>query len=138
MTSSIRGVAHREELLNIFLAQILCDLGIVADPERLLGSLTRRTRMPDVLVEFAGLRIILEGKIGDTAAARRSALKQARERVQQGLSHISLAIVYPERLRTVEFDNLKERALRVSAYPAFSRLTPRVRTWYYEGRRYGA
>jgi hypothetical protein len=103
---STRGTAHREEVLNVVLAQILCDLEIVADPERILESLAKR-KLPDVLVEFAGLRIILEGKIGDSTAAKKEALRQARERVEGGLAHIGLAIVYPCHLRHADFSELK-------------------------------
>jgi hypothetical protein len=55
--------------------------------------------MPDVLIEFNGLRLHIEGKVGDSQQAHENALIAARERVNEGIAHIGVAVVYPASLR---------------------------------------
>jgi hypothetical protein len=60
-------------------------------------------RLPDVtLADLWGVRIIVEGKIFDGEAQRRSLLESARRRVEEGLCPICLAVLYPPALRNVE------------------------------------
>ena len=55
--------------------------------------------MPDVLIEFNGLRLHIEGKVGDSQQAHEAALIAARARVNEGIAHIGVAVVYPASLR---------------------------------------
>jgi hypothetical protein len=71
----------REEVFNVILAQILEEHGVISAPERIIKARPGRTRrMPDVLVYFRGLRLIIEGKVEDAANAEESALNAARQR----------------------------------------------------------
>jgi hypothetical protein len=77
--------------------------------------------MPDVLVYFRGLRLIVEGKVEDAANAEESALNAARQRVEEGLAHIGVAVVYPGLLRKLaKLEQLKkglqESRLRVAIF----------------------
>lgn len=87
----------RQEVLNVALAQLLSERGIVATPEIRLP-----VALPDVLVVFRGLRLAIEGEVGDHSDAERMAWRKASERVEKGIAHIGLALVYPEKLRHQE------------------------------------
>jgi len=90
----------REEVFNVILAQILEEHGVISAPERIIKARPGMTRrMPDVLVYFRGLRLIIEGKVEDASNAEESALNAARQRVEEGLAHIGVAVVYPALLR---------------------------------------
>jgi len=98
---------YRQEVLNVVLAQLLQDRGVISAPESIIkGPLTSR-RMPDVLVIFRGLRTLIEGEVADQADAATKALNAARRRVMEGIAHIGVAVVYPSELRSVPFDSLK-------------------------------
>jgi hypothetical protein len=99
----------RQEVFNVLLAQLLNERGVVAAPEAILKAAPGR-RLPDVLVEFNGLRTILEGEIADQPNAADRALAAARQRVEEGLAYIGVAVIYPAELRRVDYAELK-RAL---------------------------
>jgi hypothetical protein len=96
---------YREEVLNVLLAQLLADRGLVTTPESAVRSAEDARRLPDVLVVFQGLRLVVEGKYDD-AQASTAVLTQATERVEQGVAHIGVAVLYPRRLAHVPFDDL--------------------------------
>ena len=105
--------SRREEVLNVILAQLLHELGLVTAPEQILRSAVRgRRRMPDVMVTFQGLRTAIEGKVGDQSGAEAEALADATSRVEQGIAHIGVAVVYHASLRKGPFGNLAERMRR--------------------------
>ncbi len=87
---------HREETINNQLAILISGLGIQAEAETILFHGKDR---PDVIFDFRGLRVTIEGKFSDVQNARKTVLEQARDRVQKGISNISAAIVYPKALR---------------------------------------
>jgi len=113
---------YREEVFNVILAQLLHERGVVSAPEKILRRVAqeRQRRMPDVIVTFQGLRTIIEGKVGDQAGAEDAVLRQAKERVEEGVSHIGIALLYPACLRQVPFEDLKgelaRAALRMAVY----------------------
>jgi len=99
---------YRQEVFNILLAQLLQERGVIAAPENIVKSSVEQHRhMPDVLVSFNGLRTAIEGEVGDHADAQTLAVKSARYRVEEGIAHIGVAIVYPMRLRKVDSSELK-------------------------------
>lgn len=99
---------YREEVLNVILALLLRRRGIINAPEQVLRSAAARQRaMPDVIVEMRGLRVAIEGKVEDTPNALQEALGQARERVEKGLAHLGVAVVYPASLRRRDFSELE-------------------------------
>lgn len=79
------------------------DRGIVSAPEQLIRSSQENRRMPDIIVKYSGLRLHVEGEVGDTSNAREKARASARSRVEEGIAHIALAVIYPAYLRHVDF-----------------------------------
>ena len=97
----------RQEVLNVLLAQLLQERvperAMVVAPERILKDPFAARRMPDVLVaylDYQGLRLVIEGEIASRGAkvkAGRSALR----RVEEGIAHIGMALIYPAQLRNL-------------------------------------
>jgi hypothetical protein len=111
------GPVNRQEVLNVLVAQLLQQRGLVAAPEQIIKrpDLSSR-RMPDVLVDFYGLRLVIESEF-DSRNAEDKASNAALERVQEGIAHVGMALVYPEPLRRVSNpdqlrDSLSTEALR--------------------------
>ncbi len=100
----------RQEVLNVLIAQGLAERGVIAVPESILKSDTGGRKMPDVLVEYQGLRLIIEGEI-ESPTAQDKALASARKRVEDGVAHIGVAVVYPSTLRDADFTTIKEDLL---------------------------
>lgn len=105
----------RQEVLNVALAQLLQERGLVAAPEQVLRRMREAgdegIAMPDVIVDFQGLRLIIEGEFGHRthgaqAAAEEKACQAALERVELGLAHVGMALTYPSGLREVQADRL--------------------------------
>jgi hypothetical protein len=94
---------QREEVLNTVLAQVLNARGANASPETIQGD-----GRPDVILSFLGLRCAIEGKLEDLANARPVVTKQATGRVDAGIAHLAVAIVYPKILRSTPFAKLGE------------------------------
>jgi hypothetical protein len=96
---------HREEVLNTVLATCLGRRGVEADPETILRN--GRSR-PDVIAVFRGLRCAIEGKVADTPQAKALVLSDAQGRIEQGIAHIAIAVVYPAPIRVADFAELSE------------------------------
>ena len=99
-----RTERSREEVLNITLAVCLAARGVPADPE----VITRGRHMPDVLVVYRGLRCVIEGKVDDVAGAQNVVAGDAQRRVENGIAHFAIGVVYPAHLRTVRFADLPQ------------------------------
>jgi hypothetical protein len=98
---------YRQEVLNVLLAQLLGERGVAAVPETILTyGVNRQRGMPDVLVEFQGLRVAIEGEV-EAATAQDKALESARDRVENAIAHIGVAVVYPGHLRQLVFATAK-------------------------------
>ena len=112
------GFRVREEVLNVVLADLLERRGLWSVPE----SIRRRAggdhnRLPDVtLADLWGVRIIVEGKIGDAEGQRRSLLTSALRRVEEGLCPICLAVLYPPELRNVRTLTALRQALDAAMF----------------------
>ena len=109
----------REEVLNVCLAQLLAQRGVVAMPESIATVTGRTRRLPDVLVRFRGLRTAIEGKLADTQGAEAIVIAQAAERVEEGIAHLAIAVIYPKELRSADTlesltDALAQAELRVA------------------------
>lgn len=101
---------YRQEVLNVSLARLLSNRGVVAVPEFVLKlSPTVQRKMPDVMVSFQGLRTVIEGEVNDQANAHERALASASSRVEDGIAHIGIAVVYPAMLRTVNYADLDNK-----------------------------
>lgn len=94
---------HREESVNTQLAQLLARYGVAAESETIQASGKQR---PDVLFALGGLRVILEGKFGDVPDAEAVVQRDAQRRLDSGICHLAVAIVYPAALRTTSTTHL--------------------------------
>jgi len=103
-------MTYRQEVFNVILAQLLQERGVISAPENIIkAGPDFSRRMPDILVNFNGLRLIIEGEIGDSAESRNKAINSARARVEEGLAHIAIAVIYPEELQSYSFAELKDK-----------------------------
>lgn len=101
---------YRQEVFNVLLAQLLQERGAISAPESIIHSGPGRSRkIPDVIVTFRGLRTAIEGEVDDQHGADEKALASARKRVELGIAHIGVAIVYPAELRQADFSELKAK-----------------------------
>jgi hypothetical protein len=89
---------HREETVNTQLAILLSRHGVSADAETIHTGGQHR---PDVMFTLGGLRVIIEGKFADSANAQDLVVADATKRIQAGICHIAVALVYPKSMRTV-------------------------------------
>jgi hypothetical protein len=112
---------HREEVLNVTLAELLCGYGMAATPESIQTKAHGGSKaLPDVLIQYRGMRLAIEGKYADVARSEAVVSKQAQERIDTGISQISLAVQYVPELRTTPFTKLSkamgEARLRFCVY----------------------
>lgn len=119
---------HREEVLNTVLATCIGRRGVDADPETILRS--GRSRL-DVMASMRGLRCAIEGKVADTANAESVVVADAKKRLDQGVAHLAIAVVYPTSLRTTFFGKLPH--VLSAAILKFSVLTDSERVVWHEG-----
>lgn len=96
---------HREEAVNTQLALLLARHGIDAESETIQAHGKQR---PDVMFVLGGLRVMLEGKFADVADAAQVVRHDAEQRLQTGICHLAVAIVYPKALRTTPTAQLSE------------------------------
>ncbi|MBI4459186.1 MAG: N-6 DNA methylase [Acidobacteria bacterium] len=80
------------------MAQLLKERGVVAAPEQIVKDPFGARRMPDVLVDFQGLRLAIEGEF-TSRVAQQKASHSALKRVEEGIAHIGMALIYPASLR---------------------------------------
>jgi len=94
----------RQEVLNVLVAQLLQERvherAMVVAPERILKDPFAARRMPDVLVDYQGLRLVIEGEIA-SRGAKVKAGQSALRRVEEGIAHIGMALIYPAQLRNL-------------------------------------
>jgi hypothetical protein len=101
-------MAYRQEVFNVLLAQLLQERGVISAPEDIIKvGIKKARRMPDVIVDFRGLRTAIEGEVSDQPNAETKAFDSAKKRVVEGIAHIGVAVVYPSELRDIDFDQLK-------------------------------
>lgn len=90
----------REEVLNVVLAELLETRGLVSVPEG-IRSTRHGTRLPDVTIaDLFGVPFVIEGRIFTAEPVRETLLADTRQRVEEGLTRLALAVLYPPRLRT--------------------------------------
>jgi hypothetical protein len=99
-------VRYREEVLNTILAEIILTRGINASPESIQEHGKAR---PDVIIGFHGLRCVVEGKIADVADAKNLVSEDAGKRIEKGIAHVAIAVIYPKELRSGAFAELRDR-----------------------------
>jgi len=84
----------------------------VAAPEEILALPEEGRAMPDVLVDFRGLRTAIEGEFAPPEPcgignAQRKARRAALKRVERGIAQVGVAVVYPCSLRTAPPESMK-------------------------------
>lgn len=95
----------REEVINVVLAERLEHRGLLSIPETIKKSVIKNKdkQLPDItIVDLLGIRMVIEGRFNNGKSSRDSLLKDAKERVEQGISPVCLAALYPKDLRSVE------------------------------------
>jgi hypothetical protein len=91
---------YREEVLNVELAELLTESGLLSKPEAARRKAGRR-QVPDVTIaDFWGVRTIIEGRTSDIPDVLGSLEKDAKRRIEEGVAQICVAVVYPKELRT--------------------------------------
>lgn len=105
----------REEVLNVTLAGLLKKRGLLSVPESILNSVSASSpgrKIPDiVLADLWGVRIVIEGRSNTSGSTSSTLFRDARKRVETGLSPICLAVLYPKDLRDVDVHTDLERSL---------------------------
>lgn len=109
------NTGYREEVLNVELARLLAERGEVSLPETMF-ALHEHRNMPDVFLRFNGLGVVIEGKVDDNPNAMTEVEQNARQRVENGLAHIAVGLIYPAALRTVESLTNLDRDLRTVTF----------------------
>ena len=103
----------RQEVINVELARLLQDRGLAAVPEQIIrGAASQSTRLPDVIIDLQGLRVAIEGEYATTAQAQQRATQKARERVEEGIAHMGIGVVYPSGLEQTAHARLKSELSR--------------------------
>jgi len=108
----------REEVLNVYLADILSDRGLLSIPESIRRSVTGgNRRLPDITIaDLRGVRIVIEGRINSGSGVREGLFRDALKRVEEGISPICLAVLYPRALRQGDTPSRLRRSLERSNF----------------------
>lgn len=107
------GPSVRQEVLNVLLAQLLQERGLEVAPEQIITDPSGFRRMPDVIVDFQGLRLAIEGEFASHSAYKKAS-RSATQRVEDGIAHMGMALVYPSALREMgqDIEELKRTLAR--------------------------
>lgn len=90
------SISVSEINLNIELARLLCERGLIGAGELLIKKLGQ-LKKPDVMIWLNGLKIIIEGKLGKTSA--KSLLENdCEKRINEGLCEIAIGIIYNSKI----------------------------------------
>lgn len=108
----------REEVLNVVLADLLSKKGLLSIPEGIRpATVLRKRRHPDVTIaDLFGARIVIEGRFGNGSTVRGGLTRDAKRRVEEGISPICMAVIYPKALRSVSSLPDLRRGMRASEY----------------------
>lgn len=98
---------HREEVYNVELARVLGLRGLAVAPEVIRRRPGKGIALPDGIVVYRGLRVVIEGRFEDAANAEDGVTGLAQQRVEDGIAHVSIAVIYPAELRR-DFTDLDE------------------------------
>jgi hypothetical protein len=102
------STAFREEVLNVKLAELLSRRQIVSIPETLVTTPEGR-RLPDVIIgEYWGVRVVIEGKVGEHSGIQENLEGICRRRIEEGIGAISIGVIYPPEIRTTKWRDLDE------------------------------
>jgi hypothetical protein len=110
----------REEVLNVKLAELLSQSGLLSVPESILRE-DRRRRSPDITVgNFWGVRVIIERRIGSQRGRIRQLEHDCQRRIEEGIATIVIGVIYPHDLRHAKWaelqQTLRETTLRIRVF----------------------
>lgn len=98
---------HREEVINVKLADELAERGLDADAESIEAA-----GRPDVLIDISGIKLVLEGR---HEKSKDALLADAENRIRKGIGDIALAVHYRDELYTAKSTQLSQ-VLATSAF----------------------
>jgi len=79
------------------LAELLEQRDVVSLPEQVISELVENNRMPDIMTaNLLGVRVVIEGRIGQSPDVHRSLIEDCKERVAEGIAPMTVAVAYPE------------------------------------------
>ena len=99
-----------ENLINGQLSELLRQYGLDAVPEQ-----RRARKRPDIHIAFDNAAVTIEAEIDRDSSARTRAIQEARERLEQGIASVSVALLYGTATAQLPFGSLTE-ALRTSNF----------------------
>lgn len=95
------GSGFREEVVNVKLAELLEKRDVVSLPEQIVSNIVEGRRMPDIMTaNYLGVRIVIEGRIGQNSTVRNSLEVDCQERVEEGIAPMAIAVAYPEGIQS--------------------------------------
>src|SRR4051812_9924859 len=115
---------HREEVINVRLADLLSGRGVHANAETVVG--TPKRQLPDVRLEWHGVPMAIECKL-DGPGVRNQVEEQAEQRLETNLASIALSLVYPREL--AESKDLSAELERSQLEVRFAAIGGRVGSW---------
>jgi len=94
------GGGFREEVINVKLAELLSKREVLAVPETIVRQALGGRRLPDIITaQFFGIRVVIEGKIGDQPAVAQQLEDKCEERLEEGIAAIAIGVIYPPEVR---------------------------------------
>ncbi len=103
----------REEVYNVHIALALEKRGIVTTAESIFRVGKSEKFLPDIIVEYEGLRVVIEGKVNEYSHSQKKVIEQSYKRLEKGVAHIAVALLYPPEIRKTSFSDLPERLSRI-------------------------
>ena len=91
---------HREEVINVKLADELAERGLDADAESIEAA-----GRPDVLIDISGIKLVIEGR---HEKAKDALIADAENRIRKGIGDIALAVHYRDELYTSKSTKLSQ------------------------------
>lgn len=94
----------REEVINVLIAELLEKRGLLSVPETIRKAVGAKGRkLPDITVaDLLGIRMVIEGRFEVSGDTRQQLFKDAKSRVEEGISPICLALLYPTDARQTD------------------------------------
>ena len=91
-----------EDLINGQLSELLRQFELNAVPEQRRGR-----KRPDIYIAFENAAVTIEAEIDRDSGARSRAIHEAKERLDQGIASVSVALLYDVATAQLEFGQLK-------------------------------
>lgn len=103
----------RQEVINLVISKILNEMSFKA-----VGEVIYNKKLPDIIIEIDGIKINLEGWFEKTISIDKLKEK-CKERVEEGICHIAIGLLYPKDLNNAENYEILEIKIKKSNYKVF-------------------